>query len=192
VADAPAADLVLLSYTIGELPEPRVSLAIERAFALATGALVVIEPGTPAGFARIRTARDRLIAAGATIAAPCPHDSSCPMTGGDWCHFAVRLDRSRAHRHAKDAALGWEDEKFAYIVAVRDPALLRARAGGRIIRRPQKGTGHVRLALCGPGGLSDAIVTRRLPAYRQARDAAWGDAWPSIDEETAELDPPTA
>ena len=187
-ADAPAADVVVLSYAIGELAEARAAQAIERALALATGALVVIEPGTPPGFARIRAARDRLIAAGATIAAPCPHQAACPMAGGDWCHFAVRLERSRAHRQSKHAALGWEDEKFAYVVAVRDASVLRARAGGRILRRPHKGTGHVRLALCAPGGVTDEVVTRRAPTYRQARDAAWGDAWPPVDNRMAELD----
>ena len=85
------------------------------------------------------------------------------MAGADWCHFAVRLDRSRAHRQSKHAALGWEDEKFAYVVAVRDAALLRARAEARVIRRPRKETGHVRLALCAAGGLTEAVVTRRAP-----------------------------
>jgi ribosomal protein RSM22 (predicted rRNA methylase) len=187
--DAPAADLVVLSYALGELAEPRAGPAMERALALASGALVVVEPGTPAGFARVRAVRDRLRAAGATIAAPCPHDDACPMAGGDWCHFAVRLDRSRAHRQSKHAALGWEDEKFAYVVAVRDAALLRARAEARVIRRPRKETGHVRLALCAPGGLVEAVVTRRAPTYRAARDASWGDAWPTTGGETVELDP---
>jgi ribosomal protein RSM22 (predicted rRNA methylase) len=188
-ADAPASDLVVVSYAIGELAADRAAAATDRALALTSGALVVVEPGTPAGFARIRAVRDRLRAAGATIAAPCPHDDACPMASGDWCHFAVRLDRSRVHRQSKHAALGWEDEKFAYVVAVRDPALLRIRAAARIVRRPRKETGHVRLALCAADGLTDAVVTRRVPTYRAARDAAWGDAWPALDDETAELDP---
>ena len=188
-ADAPAADVVVLSYAIGELTEARAGQALERALALTSGALVVVEPGTPAGFARIRAVRDRLRAAGATIAAPCPHDDACPMAGADWCHFAVRLDRSRAHRQSKHAALGWEDEKFAYVVAVRDAALLRARAEARVIRRPRKETGHVRLALCAAGGLTDVVVTRRAPTYRAARDASWGDAWVATSGATAELDP---
>jgi ribosomal protein RSM22 (predicted rRNA methylase) len=191
-ADAPAADLVVLSYAIGELAEDRLARATDRAWALTSGALAVVEPGTPAGFARIRAVRDRLRAAGALIAAPCPHDDACPMAGADWCHFAVRLERSRAHRQAKHAALGWEDEKFAYVVAVRGDAMLRARAGARTIRRPRKDTGHVRLALCGPGGLTEAIVTRRDPHYRAARDAAWGDPWPPMDESTVELEAPEA
>jgi ribosomal protein RSM22 (predicted rRNA methylase) len=188
VGDAPAADLVVLSYALGELAQDRLAGATERALALASGALVIVEPGTPAGFARIRAARDRLRAAGATIAAPCPHDDACPMAGADWCHFAVRLERSRAHRQSKHAALGWEDEKYAYVVAVRDAVLLRARAAARTIRRPRKDTGHVRLMLCAPGGLDEAIVTRRDPRYRAARDAAWGDPWPPMDEMTVELD----
>jgi ribosomal protein RSM22 (predicted rRNA methylase) len=191
-ADAPAADLVVLSYAIGELAEDRLAQATGRALALASGALVVVEPGTPAGFARIRAVRDRLRAAGAIIAAPCPHDDACPMAGADWCHFAVRLERSRAHRQAKHAALGWEDEKFAYVVAVRDAAMLRRRAEARTIRRPRKDTGHVRIALCTTGGLTETIVTRRDPRYRAARDAAWGDPWPPLDEATAELEGPDA
>lgn len=190
--DAPAADLVIVSYAIGELPADRMERAIDRALALASGALVVIEPGTPAGFARIRAIRTRLIAAGATIAAPCPHEAACPMAGDDWCHVAVRLDRSRAHRQSKHAALGWEDEKFSYVVAVRDPSALRARADARIVRRPQKGTGHVRLALCARDGLADAVVTRRTPDYRDARDAVWGDPWPLMEATTDELDSPIA
>jgi ribosomal protein RSM22 (predicted rRNA methylase) len=188
--DAPAADIVVLSYAVGELTEPRAVQTIDRALALATGALVVVEPGTPAGFARLRTVRDRLRTVGAIIAAPCPHQDACPMAGADWCHFAVRLDRSRAHRQSKHAVLGWEDEKFAYVVAVRDPALLRARAGARVIRRPRKETGHVRLTLCAADGLTDAVVTRRAPDYRAARGAAWGDPWPTDAGGTAELDPP--
>jgi ribosomal protein RSM22 (predicted rRNA methylase) len=188
-ADAPAADVVVLSYAIGELADARAGQAVDRALALTTGVLVVVEPGTPAGFARIRAARDRLLAAGATVAAPCPHEDACPMAGADWCHFAVRLDRSRAHRQSKHAALGWEDEKFAYVVAVRDPALLRARADARVMRRPRKETGHVRLALCTADGLTDAVVTRRAPDYHAARHASWGDAWPSDRAATAELDP---
>jgi ribosomal protein RSM22 (predicted rRNA methylase) len=189
IADVPPADLVVISYAINELPEASAARAVDRAWALTTGALVVIEPGTPAGFTRIRAARDRLRAAGATIAAPCPHGDDCPMAGGDWCHFAVRLARSRAHRLSKHAALGWEDEKFAYVVAVPDPALLRARAEARAIRRPRKESGHVRLTICAREGLAETIVTRRDPRYRAARDAAWGDSWPPLDDRTAELNP---
>jgi ribosomal protein RSM22 (predicted rRNA methylase) len=176
-ADPPRADLVIASYAIGELDAVAAERATDRALALTRGLLVLVEPGTPAGFARIRTARDRVLARGATIVAPCPHDRACPMAGRDWCHFAVRLDRSRTHRQLKHAALGWEDEKFAYVIAAPAPAADLEPVPARVIRRPRKETGHVRLTLCGRDGLGEAIVTRGDAAYHDARHSAWGEAW---------------
>jgi ribosomal protein RSM22 (predicted rRNA methylase) len=173
------ADVVIAAYAIGELDDASAARAVDRALAQAGRAVVLVEPGTPAGFARIRAARDRLIARGARVVAPCPHEGACPMTGSDWCHFAVRLDRSRAHRQAKHGALGWEDEKFAYVIATTASAGPGRPGAARVLRRPVRGTGHVRLVLCTPAGLEDAVVTRRDSAYRAARDVAWGDAWPA-------------
>jgi ribosomal protein RSM22 (predicted rRNA methylase) len=172
------ADVVIAAYAIGELDDASAARAVDRALTQAARAVVLVEPGTPAGFARVRAARDRLLAQGAAIVAPCPHGGPCPMTAGDWCHFAVRLDRSRAHRQAKHGALGWEDEKFAYVIAAPASAGPARPAAARVVRRPVRGTGHVRLVLCTPAGLEQAVVTRRGDAYRAARDVAWGDAWP--------------
>lgn len=172
------ADLVVAAYAIGELDEAPAARAVDGLVARASGAVVLVEPGTPAGFARIRAARNRLLARGARIVAPCPHEQACPMPAGDWCHFAIRLDRSRAHRQAKHGALGWEDEKFAYVIAEPSAAGRGRPAAARVLRRPVRGTGHVRLVLCAPAGLQDAVVTRRDDAYRAARDVEWGDAWP--------------
>ena len=118
-------DLVTLSYVLGEIDDHGRIATVECAWDAAAHALVVVEPGTPGGYARVLEARDRLIELGAAIVAPCPHDRACPLAGtGDWCHFAVRLARTRAHREAKDAQLGHEDEKFSDVVA---PARARRR-----------------------------------------------------------------
>ena len=105
------ADLVIASYVIGEV-SPRLLGRVADALWKATGD-VMIEPGTPAGFARIRTLRARLIAQGAHVVAPCPHDHACPIVDPDWCHFAQRLPRSRAHREVKGAALAFESSAVA-------------------------------------------------------------------------------
>ncbi len=167
-------DLVTLGYVLGELDAAALAGTIDRAWAAAAHALVVVEPGTPAGYRRVLAARDQLLAAGGTVVAPCPHDRGCPLVGtDDWCHFAVRVARASAHRAAKEAQLGHEDEKFAYVVAARDPA---PQAVARILRHPQVRGGHVALELCARDGLrSETVSKREGDRYRRARKVSWGD-----------------
>jgi ribosomal protein RSM22 (predicted rRNA methylase) len=138
---------------------------------------MLVEPGTPDGFARIRAARAGLIAAGASIAAPCPHDRACPIVAPDWCHFSERLQRSRDHRLAKAADLSFEDEKFAYIVAVRSTVPL-ARSGARVLAEPRSSKAGLRLKLCRPdGAIAELAVPRRdRKAHAALRRVRWGDA----------------
>jgi ribosomal protein RSM22 (predicted rRNA methylase) len=167
-------DLVLVSYLLGELSEASRSVLTRRLWDLSTEAVVVVEPGTPAGFARIRLVRDQLIALGANIIAPCPHHNVCPMTDGDWCHFAERTSRTARHRKAKGGRLGYEDEKYAYVAAGRSKG---SPIAGRVIRHPQSRTGHIYLDLCTLQGLERRLVSRRdKDPYRQARNAFWGSA----------------
>ncbi|MBT2540420.1 rRNA methyltransferase [Streptomyces sp. ISL-44] len=177
----PEADLVTVSYVLGELtPQARTAVVAEAA--RAGQAVVLIEPGTPEGYLRIREARDQLIAAGLRVAAPCPHDGTCPIeVGQDWCHFSARVSRSSLHRQVKGGSLPYEDEKFSYVAATRFPT---QPAAFRITRRPQIRKGLVQLELCGPeegdsSGLTRVNVTKRHgDLYKAARDADWGQAWP--------------
>ncbi|HEY7832490.1 MAG TPA: small ribosomal subunit Rsm22 family protein [Ktedonobacterales bacterium] len=169
-------DLVVAAYVLGELAPERVAALVAALWERAGGVLLLAEPGTPAGFARIRAARDGLLAAGARTAAPCPHDMPCPMPAGDWCHFAQRVARSRQHRQAKGGDLGYEDEKFAYAAFTR---LAPAPTAARVIRHPQTRPGLVQLELCTANGLTRQTVTRKDgERFRVARDLRWGSALP--------------
>ncbi|MEZ6028496.1 MAG: small ribosomal subunit Rsm22 family protein [Hyphomonadaceae bacterium] len=168
------ADLVTLAYVLDELaPHDRKPL-LDRLWRQARTALVIVEPGTPAGWQRILDARDQLIAAGAHILAPCPHAHACPILAPDWCHFSARVARSRIHRLAKGADVPWEDEKFACLVASRAPA---APSPARVLAPPEPASGRVRLKLCQPDGTAlHRLVTRREgDAFRSARRVDWGD-----------------
>ena len=114
-------DLVTASYLLNELPEAARPRLIERLWQATAGVLVIVEPGTPAGYSRILAARDALIRHGANVIAPCPHAQACPLVAPDWCHFAARVARSRRHRLAKAATVPWEDEKFSYVALAREP-----------------------------------------------------------------------
>ncbi|MFJ1731677.1 small ribosomal subunit Rsm22 family protein [Streptomyces sp. NPDC088254] len=172
-------DLVTVSYVLNELPAPGRAALVDAA-AAAARAVVIVEPGTPDGYARVIEARDRLIAAGFRIAAPCPHSAACPIAPGtDWCHFSARVSRSSLHRQVKGGSLPYEDEKFSYVAAARFPV---APAPARVVRRPQIRKGQVLLDLCESGERLDrtTVTKRHGDLYKAARDADWGDPWPPL------------
>jgi ribosomal protein RSM22 (predicted rRNA methylase) len=174
LADTEAADLVIASYMIGELGDAQRLKLAERLWSKTRGTLLVVEPGTPAGYARIIALRQQLIAAGAHVAAPCPHDGPCPLIAPDWCHFTQRLARSRAHKQVKGAELPFEDEKFSYAALTRTPVTLRP---SRVLAQPHLGKAEVTAKLCTPDGLKSEKVPRRdKTAYARARRWRWGDA----------------
>ena len=173
VSSAPGpAELVVVSYVLGELTD--VAGAARLLWERAADTIAFVEPGTPAGHRRILEARASVIAAGGSTVAPCPHDLPCPLPADDWCHFAIRLPRSKLHRRAKGVELGWEDEKYSYAVLSRVPV---PKAAARIIRQPQVRSGHVHLVTSEPDGIHQRTVSRKEgDRFKEAKRAAWGDS----------------
>jgi ribosomal protein RSM22 (predicted rRNA methylase) len=171
---AGSATLAVAAYALAEVSEERAGEIANRLWSRTEGALAIIEPGTTAGFSRVKRARAALIAAGGHIAAPCTHANPCPLADGDWCHFSVRLPRTRLHMQAKGAAVPFEDERFSYVIATRFPVV---RAGARIIAPVEASKASVRLKLCAASGVALHAIARRDNAnYKRARKLDWGDA----------------
>ena len=174
LARAGPADFVVASYLIGELGEAERASLAEAMWAKTRDTLVVIEPGTPAGYARIIALREQLVAAGAHVLAPCPHDRQCPLVPPDWCHFSQRLARSRAHKQVKGADVPFEDERFSYVALTREPV---SEHPSRVLAQPAIGKAGISARLCTPAGVTLAKVPRRdKEAYAKARHWRWGDA----------------
>jgi ribosomal protein RSM22 (predicted rRNA methylase) len=173
LAETEEADMAAASYVLAELPLAAMPATIASLWRRVGQALVLIEPGTPQGFARIRIARDILISEAAHIAAPCTHANACPMSGDDWCHFKVRLPRSRLHMHAKSASVPFEDEAFCYLVALRDGVTVE---GHRILAPPVSNKTGITMKLCGAEGLEKRhIPSRNKVAFKAAKKLQWGD-----------------
>jgi len=147
------------------------------------GALVVVEPGTPAGFVVVETARRQAIALGGRVLAPCPHDGPC--------RWPRPVDRSRQPTGAtsrsapsgrassgasREASLPWEDAKFSHVVLARWPSA--APPWARVLRHPWHAKGRVELALCSREGLVSRTITRSSgdAAWKLARRLEWGSA----------------
>ncbi|HEY8124284.1 MAG TPA: small ribosomal subunit Rsm22 family protein [Methylocystis sp.] len=166
-------DLVVVGYALTEIAEADLPGVIDQLWARTSGALVIIEPGTPRDHARLMIVRSRLMALGANILAPCPHQAPCPLPANDWCHFSVRLPRRRAHRLVKGADAPFEDEKFAYLVA--------GRSGGRppwarLIAQPRVSKAGISLKLCADKAFEETFIPKRDKArYEKIRKKDWGD-----------------
>jgi ribosomal protein RSM22 (predicted rRNA methylase) len=174
LADLEPADLVTCAYVLDEIVPASLPKLVAGLWRLTAETLLIVEPGTPAGWQRILAVRRQLIEAGAHVLAPCPHEAPCPLSPPDWCHFSRRVARSRLHRLAKDAEVPWEDEKFIYVAASRRPAPDRA---ARVIAPPRSGSGKVALKLCTPDGSADEILftKRDGDAFKAARRLDWGE-----------------
>ncbi|MDB5503197.1 MAG: Methyltransferase type 11 [Tardiphaga sp.] len=174
LAEAPQADLVIASYVINELNDAARKKMIAAMWAKTRDTLVIVEPGTPAGYARILDARAMLIADGAHVVAPCPHDHPCPLTAPDWCHFTQRLQRSKVHKQLKSAELPYEDERFIYVALSRTAPAQRP---SRVLAKPVTTKVAITLKLCTDAGVIAAVAPRRDKAtYARYRKFDWGDA----------------
>ena len=148
----------IASYALAEVPSAALTKVATTLWKSCAGILVLIEPGTPAGYQRIVTCRSALLAEGAKIIAPCPHAAPCPIVAPDWCHFSQRLPRSRDHMIVKAANVPFEDEKFSYLAVARDHVAME-RYEARVLAPPKKDKTGIAMKVCANGEISQ----RKIP-----------------------------
>ncbi|KAI9218417.1 mitochondrial small ribosomal subunit Rsm22-domain-containing protein [Blastocladiella britannica] len=198
-----AFDLTTLAFVLSEIEDPALrERLLKSAWDLTGGALVVVDRGTPAGFARMLEVRDAALNWDrAEIVAPCPHMKKCPLTPGpgrrDWCHFSQRLERPAEMQRTKHASTNLEDVKFTYLVIRRQqdtpgpapttttlasiPAEPKAPEWPRVLAPPLKRGGHVLVDVCAADGQARRVVVTKSQGkdvYKAARRLGWGDQWP--------------
>lgn len=176
------ADLVIASYVLNELLGENFLKTIDKLWQAAEELLLIVEPGTPQGYKRLRMAREYLLSKGADIAAPCPHNMGCPMppavaslnSENDWCHFTCRIARSRLHRQLKDGEVPYEDEKFSYMAFTKKQA---KKVPARILRHPYIGKGYISLEVCNADGIETTVIRKKdKDIYKKAKKVQCGDS----------------
>ena len=175
------ADLIVSSYVLNELTPSARAAAIAKLWDATEGILLIVEPGTKEGFAVISEIREKLLATGASLVAPCPHEGPCPIAPDDWCHFACRVARTRLHKQLKDADVPYEDEKYSYVAFARipqDSPLTISRASSRVLRHPYITKGQIDLTLCTPNGIEKTTVRKRDgDTFKRAKKCKQGDSF---------------
>ena len=160
-------DVVISSYMINELPKEERENAVKKMWNATNKLLVIIEPGTPAGFANILEIRNNILNLGGNIVAPCCCIGKCPIAKDDWCAFYTRIARSSIHRQTKNGTLGYEDEKFSYIAFSKVPV---DNKGERILRHPQINSGYVKVKVCTSNGIEEKTYSKKdKEIYKKVR-----------------------
>ena len=166
-------DLIVASYAINECDDKLVENLLHYAWKYTNKYLVVIEPGTPHGYSAFLKARQHLIDQGAFLMAPCPHECACPLVHPDWCHFKIRLHRTKIHQQIKQGTKSFEDESYIFGIFSKHQ---EQKTINRIIKKPIKKSGHILFNLCTPDGLENETVSRKDKIrYVKAKRLEWGD-----------------
>ena len=167
------ADMVISSYMFNEFDSPSVIKVAESLWNMTNQVLLIVEPGTVKGYNILMNIRNVLLQKGAHIAAPCIKENDCPMKEDDWCHFTIRVPRSRLHRQIKKADVPYEDEKFSYIAFVKSDV---EKHGVRVLRHPIVTKNMVRHTVCtGTEILHKEYSKRDKELFKTARKAQAGD-----------------
>jgi ribosomal protein RSM22 (predicted rRNA methylase) len=126
------------------------------------GALIVIEPALRDRTRHLQRVRDRLVAAGRPVFAPCPHAAPCPMlpSEADWCHEDLPIDLPEwLVPLARAARLRFQRLTFSYLVIAERTGL--EPGGARIVAPPHDTKGKRELVLCHEGALVRATMLDR-------------------------------
>lgn len=169
----PTADLITLNYVCNEVPLSQLEKALPKLWESTHKHLLFIDPGTPENFKKMLRVRALLQDLGAHISAPCGHQAACPLAESEtWCHFGVRLSRSKTQKYLKNGEAPFENEKYVYLLVSKEP---KESPYNRILSKQQKGKRGLALDLCTHSGRQTHLVPKNTKL-------SWGDRIPPLDK----------
>ena len=144
-------DLILAGNVYAET-EPRLEDHLEP-----DGHLVVVEPALKATTRRLMAWRDRKVAEGWTVAAPCVGAAACPMLAREdlWCHMDVGWPRpAQVAEVDRRVGLSKESLKYAYAVLTKTGGTLAVPTAERwrVVSNLHREKGKAWAWACGPAG----------------------------------------
>lgn len=173
-------DLLVLSNVLAEVehgrPEPaRIDALVRLLRKHRAGIVLVVEPALRDCARRLQAVRDRLVAQGVAVLAPCTHDAPCPLLrrDTDWCHDDLPVDLPPwLHPVARAAGLRWQGLTYARLVLGEASS---PRPSFRVVAPPRDSRGRKERLLC--GDLDGDVLTwvDRLDKHASEQNAAWDE-----------------
>jgi ribosomal protein RSM22 (predicted rRNA methylase) len=167
-------DIITMMNVINELPEEIDEALIDRVLTLVKddGAIIMVEPSTREVSRRSLRFRDRTVAKGAFVYAPCTRYGGCPalIDEDNWCHTEVRWERPAFIKFIDDLAGTLRlSLKYTYAVFTKQDKNLSDlhqsvrdfSATGRIVSEVFHEKGRTRLILCNQEGRREHVMNTR-------------------------------
>ena len=147
-------DVLVAAHLLNELPfdadgRARLVLAWCSELLQPDGTCILVEPALRETSRQLLAVRDRLLAAGLFVVAPCLWQGPCP---------ALLRERDFCHMSAAAIVQGRSRVDFSYLVLRKQGASCTDTSRFRIVSDPMKDKGRLRLFACGPAGR--LLVTR--------------------------------
>ena len=160
-------DLIVAAHLLNELSErldlegrARLVAGWCRDLLQPDGTCIVIEPALRDTSRALLGVRDRLLAAGLHVAAPCFCQTPCPalLRDRDWCHDSAEV-----------VVAGRSRVDFSYLILRQSGTKESDRNRYRVVSDPLKDKGRLRFFVCGVAG---RFVLMRLDRDRSAANQA--------------------
>lgn len=174
VKQLPSFSLVIESFMLNEMNLQDRIKTLDTMVEKSENYIILIEPGTPNSYEKMMQDRDYLLSKGINLVLPCPHNKKCPIKD-DYCNFSVRVNRTKTSRLVKDAKLGYEDEKYFYLIFSKQNNI--SAKGSVVLRKPVYRKSVVELKLCNQDcSICKTIITKNNKEhYLNAKKLKHGD-----------------
>jgi ribosomal protein RSM22 (predicted rRNA methylase) len=159
-------DLIVAAHLLNELDldsdgRARLLTGWCRELLAPAGTCIVIEPALRQTSRVLLAVRDRVLAAGLFVVAPCLLQAPCP---------ALARERDFCHDSAGVLAAGRSRVDFSYLVLRRAGCAETDVTRFRVVSDPMKDKGRLRCFVCGPAG---RLLLMRLDRDRSERNAGF-------------------
>ncbi|XP_036320735.1 methyltransferase-like protein 17, mitochondrial [Rhagoletis pomonella] len=183
-------DLVILSYTLFELPT---SLSrkdvLLNLWKKCSGYLVIVEEGTRRGSELVNEAREFILSLQSEnlkgeVFAPCSHNLTCPRLFNNVEHTPCNFEVGYAPLRLGDVNDERHTTRYSYIVLKKGEISDPTRKWPRLVRPTLSRSKHIICRMCTTEAkLQEVIFTKSKHgshAYRCAKASDWGDRLPII------------
>jgi len=171
-------DLIVESYFLNELDDFCRRNSIYKILDISPKFILLVEPGTMKSFHMMKEIRSYILTNNYKVLGPCPHQEKCNYDNPNWCHFVSRISRSKLTKLIKGGDAPYEDEKFTYLLLVRNDIDIENKYDfSRVLRHPYITKGRIELEVCtSSGNIEKRNITKsNKELFKIARKVSIGD-----------------